>query len=680
MSVKPPVAEQRLDEVSIHGDRRIDEYYWIRDDQRSDPDVLALLTAENQYTRDMLAHTEPLQEALFQEISLRLPSRDRSVPVKKGDYRYFREFRDGGEYPVYKRMDKHGNESVLLDSNRLSRGHSYYQIGNWAVSPNEKLLAFVEDTVSRREYRLRIKNLDTGRFSAVVREGISASLAWAADNQTLFYVRQHPQTLLPYQVYRHRLGEQEDTLVYEQADPAYYVSVSLERAQQYILISLSSTDATRILLLDAARPEAVAVPFLPPEPRHEYRIRHARDWFYVRTNWNAPNFRLMRVPVDQIGRREHWEEVVAHREDVLLEDFEVFDDFLVLSERREGLTGIRMIDRHTGEQRQLSFADPAYTASLHSNPELEATSLRYQYSSLTTPDSVFEVDMRTGETTTLKEDAVIGDFAADRYRSERFFFSARDGARVPVSLVYRKDRFERGRNPGYVYAYGAYGFSTNPSFQSRRLSLLDRGFVYAIIHVRGGEEMGRKWYEDGRLMAKRNTFNDFVDGTRELAARGYVDPHRVVAAGGSAGGLLMGVIVNEAPELYAGVVAHVPFVDVVTTMLDESIPLTTGEFTEWGNPKDIESYRYMHSYSPYDQVRAQDYPNLLVTTGLHDSQVQYFEPVKWVSRLRRLKTDNNKLLLDIDMETGHGGSSGRYERYKRDAMEYAFILDVVGET
>ncbi len=680
MSVKPPVADQRPNELSIHGDRRLDEYYWIRDDERSDPEMLALLAAENRYTHAVLAHTEPLQEALFQEISSRLPSQDRSVPVRKGDYSYFQEFIQGGEYPVYKRVDEQGNEAVLLDGNHLARGHDYYHIGNWTVSPDENLLAYVEDTVSRREYRLRIRNLETGEFLADSRDGVSPSLAWAGDNETLFYVRQDPQTLLPYQVYRHSLGKTDDTLVYEQNDPAYYVSVSLERAQKYMLISLSSTDATQILLLDAAQPDGIPVPFLPLEPDHEYRIRHAGDWFYIRTNWQAPNFRLMRVRTDQIGTREHWEEVIRHRGNVLLEDFEVFDGFLVVSEREDGLTGIRIIDRSTDQVRQISFSDPAYAASLHSNPELDATRLRYQYSSLTTPESVLEIDMHSGETTTLKEDRVIGEFDSDHYRSERFFFAARDGTRVPVSLVYRTDRYQRGQNPGYVYAYGAYGFSTNPSFQARRLSLLDRGFVYAIIHVRGGEEMGRQWYEDGRLLKKRNTFNDFVDGTRELVARGYIDPDRIVAVGGSAGGLLMGVIANEAPELYAGVVAHVPFVDVLTTMLDESIPLTTGEFTEWGNPKQPESYEYIRSYSPYDQVRAQDYPNLLVTTGLHDSQVQYFEPVKWVSRLRRLKTDDNKLLLDIDMETGHGGSSGRYERYRRDAMEYAFILDVVGGT
>ena len=567
---------------------------------------------------------------------------------------------------------------VLLDGNEMAKGHAYYDIGNWHVSPNNKLLAFVDDTVGRREYKLRFRDLATGQYLADEIQGVSTGLGWSADSSTLLYVRKHPQTLLPYQVFAHRLGENEDRLVYEESDNAFETDVNASRTGRYVFITLTSTTSSEILLLDAEGSLRAPKALLPREENHEYRVRHRGSDFFVLTNWQARNFRLMRVPESRIGTKEYWQEVIPHREDVLLQDFEVFADHLVVAERRNGLTAIRTINLNTLEEKQIAFSEPAYTARLHANPELATATLRYSYSSLTTPFSVYGFDMVTGRSGLLKADRVTGGFDRGNYVAERHFFAARDGTMVPVSLVYRRDRFDRGNNPGYVYGYGAYGLSTNPVFQYRQLSLLDRGFVFAIIHVRGGDEMGRHWYEDGKLLKKKNTFTDFVDGTRDLIDRGYIKSDQVFAAGGSAGGLLMGVIANEVPELFLGVIAHVPFVDVITTMLDESIPLTAGEFTEWGNPRDRVFYDYMLSYSPYDQAKAQVYPHMLVTAGLYDSQVQYYEPVKWVSRLRHLKLGGGLLILDVAMGSGHDGASGRYERYRRDALEYAFILDLAG--
>ncbi len=679
--ISPPSAERQEKILSIHGDQRRDEYFWIRDDTREDPRVLALLEEENTYTRRMLAHTERLQKILFEEISNRLVADDRTVPVSQGKYRYYREYREGGEYPVYLRVakDPEGEPQVLLDANRLSTGHGYYRIGNWTVSPGENIIAWAEDTLSRREYTIRFRDLDTGTVLSDRIHKVSTSLAWASDNRTIFYVDKEPKTLRPYRVYRHVLGTpgDQDVLVHEERDGAFDTAVRLTRSKQYILVSLDSTDSSEVRLIPADEPESRPRVFLPREKNHEYRVRHANHEFYILTNWQAKNFRLMKVAEGKTDDPSLWQEVVAHRDDVLLQDFEVFDRFLVINEKKEGLARLRIIRLEDGTGELIQFHDPTYSARIHANPEVDSTRLRYAYSSLTTPDSIYEFDMETGETRLLKEEKVLGGFDRNRYVSDRVWFEARDGVRVPVSLVYRKDRFRKGGNPLYVYGYGSYGYGMSPSFQSRRLSLLDRGFVYAIIHVRGGDELGRQWYEDGKLLKKKNTFNDFIDGTRFLVAAGYGDADRVFAAGGSAGGLLMGVIANEAPDLYRGIIAHVPFVDVVTTMLDESIPLTSGEFDEWGDPRQKVYYDYMLSYSPYDQVKAQRYPAMLVTTGLYDSQVQYFEPVKWVSRLRYMKLDDNPLLIDIDMDSGHGGASGRYEQHRLDAMEYAFILDLV---
>ena len=684
--IEPPVAEQRDKVLSIHGDERQDEYYWIRDDSRQNPDVLNLLAAENAYTKAIMAHTENFQQTLFDEMSKRLPSVDRTVPVRNGNYVYYRDYQRGGEHPVYFRapVDDLASSLVLLDVNKLSEGYDYYQIGNWNVSPSESLLAYAEDTVSRREYTLKIKDLKTGQLLADKFTRVAAGIAWSADSRTLFYVEKHPQTLLPFQVYRHVLGtpRSKDVLVYEESDPAFVTSVYETKSKQYVVISLESTESSEIRLIRSDDTRAEPTVFLSREDKHEYRIRHVDGMFYILTNWQAKNFRLMTVPDKFIGDKAYWKEIIPHRSNTLLQDAEIFSNYLVVNERINGLVRLRVILLHedAGSDRLIDFPDPTYSVSLHSNPEISTDKLRYVYTSLTTPETVFEYDMKTGESTVLKRETVHGGFDAKRYTSKRVMFTARDGEQVPVSLVYKTSLFSKGTNPIYLYAYGSYGFSSEPSFLSKRLSLLDRGFVYAMIHVRGGDELGQQWYEDGKLLKKRNTFNDFIDGSKFLVAQGYADADNVFASGGSAGGLVMGVIANEAPHLFKGIIARVPFVDVITTMLDESIPLTSGEFSEWDNPKNREYYDYMLSYSPYDQVKKQHYPNILVTTGLYDSQVQYFEPVKWVSRLRRLKQDDNLLLIDINMHTGHGGASGRYDRHRLDALEYAFLLDLAGKS
>jgi oligopeptidase B len=679
--ISPPVADQRHKTLSIHSDTRTDEYYWIRDDSRSDPDVLQLLADENEYTQAMMKHTSGLQQELFDEISARLSSNDKTVPVRTGNYVYFREYRQGGEYPLYLRAPavSQDSESVILDANRLSEGHEFYELGNWSVSPDEKLIAYAEDVVSRREYTLRFKDLETDQLLDDKLLKVSPAMAWAADSETLFYVDKDAETLLPRRVYRHQLGtdSKSDILVYEEQDAAFYTSVYATRSRQFVVISLQSIDSSEILLIRSNNPGNEPETFLPREEKHKYRIRHIDGSFYILTNWQADNYRLMRVEEDEIGNKSHWQEIIPHRPNVLLKDIEVFADHIVIVEQENGLQNIRVIGVSDSSDRAIKFPDPAYTVRLHSNPEVDSNLVRYVYSSLTTPESIFEFNMDTGQSRLLKQDKVMGEFDREKYTSKRLMFEARDGVRVPISLVYRTNSYKEGANSAYLYAYGSYGYSTDASFLSKRLSLLDRGFVFAIIHVRGGNEMGQKWYDDGKLLNKKNTFNDFVDGTRFLIDQDYIDGDNVFAAGGSAGGLLMGVIANEAPELYKGIIADVPFVDVITTMLDESLPLTTGEFQEWGDPRNKEFYQYMLSYSPYDQVRAQSYPNMLVTTGLYDSQVQYFEPVKWVSRLRKRKLDDRLLIIDINMDTGHGGSSGRYERHRLDALEYAFVLDLM---
>lgn len=678
----PPVADKIPYEMTIHGDTRIDNYYWMRDDERKDPKVLAYLEAENEYAENMLAHTETHQQALFEEMKSRIAKDDNSVPTRNGDYFYSTEMHGDNEYPIYVRStDFEGTDKqVLLNVNTLAEGEDYYALGGFAVSPDDKVLAYSEDRVSRRMYQIKLKDMQTGELLPDQIDQTSGSIVWGNDGQHFYYIKKDPKTLLGYQVYRHELGteQQEDELVYEEQDTTFYTGISKSKDDSQIYIIHDATESTGVSLLDANNPNAKPKAFVPREDGLEYSIaKHGND-YYVLTNLDAVNFRLMRVGADQLGDKTHWKEVIPHRADTRLEDIQLFEQHLVYKQRRRGQTEVFVRNLNTGEEQALSFRDTAYTLYLYGNNEPDNDALRLYYTSMTTPGSHYDVNLNSLDKTLLKQQPVLGEFNAEDYASERLFITARDGAEVPVTLVYRTDQFNKdGTNPLYQYGYGSYGSTSEPSFSSNRLSLLDRGFVFAIAHIRGSQMLGRPWYEDGKKLNKKNTFNDFVDVTKALVEQGYGAKDKVFAMGGSAGGLLMGAVINQAPELYRGVAAHVPFVDVVTTMLDESIPLTTNEFDEWGNPKEKTYYDYMLSYSPYDQIKQQDYPNLLVTTGLHDSQVQYFEPAKWVAKLRDYKTDDNLLLFKTEMEAGHGGVSGRFARLENTALEYAFFLDLL---
>ncbi|SOD88843.1 S9 family peptidase [Spirosoma fluviale] len=695
--ITPPKAAIKPKELITNGHKRIDKYYYLN--ERENPEVIKYLTEENAYVDQVLAPVKDLQTKLFEEMKGRIKQQDESVPYKEGNYYYYTRYITGGEYPIYcrKKGSLQGAEEIMFDGNTMAKGHNYYQLGGFEVSDNDELAIFAEDTVSRRLYTLRVKNLKTGKlYTEAIPNTEGGSFAWATDNKTLFYIKKDPQTLLGYQVYRHALGAdpKTDVLVYEEKDNQFYMGLGRSKSKKYITIGSDHNGvATEYRLLEASKPLGEFVTFLPRQKGHEYDIVHYKDKFYVRTNWKAENFRLMEVPDNyptsdsspktKVGvsmtDRAAWKEVIPHRSDVYLENMDIFANHLVLGERKAGLTNIRVINQITKADEYLDFGEPAYVAGIGYNPDFNTNVLRYGYSSLTTPGSTFDYNMDTKAKTLMKQQEVLGGFDKNDYVSERFFATARDGVKVPVSLVYRKGTKKDGSAPLLQYSYGSYGYSTDPGFSSTRLSLLDRGFIFAIAHIRGGQEMGRHWYEDGKMLKKKNTFNDFVDVSEHLVKNKYTSPDKLFAMGGSAGGLLMGAVINQAPQLYRGVVAAVPFVDVVTTMLDESIPLTTGEFEEWGNPKNKEYYDYMLSYSPYDNVEKKAYPNLLVTTGLHDSQVQYWEPAKWVAKLREMKTDKNQLLLHTNMEAGHGGASGRFQALKEIALEYAFMLNLVGE-
>jgi oligopeptidase B len=683
VGVTPPVAARKPHEVASPNGSRSDPYYWLRDDTRQSPEVLAYLHAENAYKDAVLAPTQALQEKLYAEIVGRLKQDDSTPPVRFRGHWYYKRYETGKEYPVYARRkgSMEAPEQVLLDGNAMAQGQAYFQVGSYEVSANDELLAWTEDTVGRRQYTLRFKNLRTGEVLADAIPNVEAGMAWANDNRTVLYVEKDPVTLLSERIRKHVLGTPvaQDALVYEELDPSFYIGVSKSKSQKYLFIGAESTLVSEWRYADASDPKLAFKPVLPREANHEYQVEHLGDDFIVRTNWQAPNFRLMRAPVRTSADKKTWSVVVPHAGDVLVEGFDVFRDYLAINERSGGLRKIRIKPWAGGEEFHIKSDEPAYTATLGATPELDSETVRYEYTSLTTPLSTYDCNLRTGERVLVKREPVLGDFDPARYATEFAFAPARDGTRVPVSLVWRKDRVRRdGRAPLLQYGYGSYGFSMNPAFSPVRLSLLDRGFVYAIAHVRGGQEMGRAWYEDGKLLRKMNTFTDFIDVTEYLVREKYGAPDRVFAMGGSAGGLLMGAIVNLRPDLYRGIVTQVPFVDAVTTMLDESIPLTTNEFDEWGNPKQKAFYDYMLSYSPYDNVRPQGYPAMLVETGLWDSQVQYYEPAKWVAKLRALKTDRNPLLFHVNMEAGHGGKSGRYQQYRERAREYAFLLALAG--
>jgi len=641
------------------------------------------------YAEARLAHLEPLQQRLYDEIIGRIKKDDATVPYRHRGYYWLTRYESGGEYPLHARRAVNADieadtgpetgEEILLDGNALA-ADDYYSIGEYDVSPDGNLLAWAEDTVGRRLYTIRFRNLATGEALPDTLTGNQPSLVWADDNQTLFYIEKDPQTLRGFRVRRHRLGRDPatDPVVYEETDDSYFLSLGRSADDRFILLHASSTVADELQFLPANRPEDAFEILVPRKRDHEYDADHLGDRWVIRTNWRAENFRLMEATDADAGDRGRWQELVPHDEAVYISEFDLFDDFLVVAERRGGLRTLRVMDRRGRPLFAVDADDPAYVMDLDTNMEPDTEWLRYSYSSLTTPDTVYEINMRTRERRLLKQQPVLGGFSSTDYRSERLWVEARDGTSVPVSLLYHKSYRRDGTAPLYLYAYGAYGYSTDPAFEDEILSLVDRGVVYAIAHVRGGQELGRAWYEGGKLLNKANTFTDFIDVTLRLGEQGYVDRTRIAASGGSAGGLLIGAVVNMRPDLYRAAVAAVPFVDVVTTMLDTSIPLTTNEYGEWGNPTEREYYRYMLDYSPYDNVGPRHYPAMLVTTGLWDSQVQYYEPAKWVARLRAQKTDDNPLLLHINMDAGHGGQSGRFRRNRELALEYAFILDRFG--
>jgi oligopeptidase B len=677
----PPVAARKPYQVPSPNGSREDEYYWLRDDTRTSPEVLAYLEAENAWRDRALAHTRGLQDQLYAELTGRLDPDESSVPVLDRGYWYYQRFEPGREFPVHARRagTLDAREEVLLDGNAMAQGHDFFRFGTTAVSDDGRLIAWTEDTVGRRQYVLRVKDLATGRVLPDTVANVEAEFAWAADNRTLLYTEKDPVTLLSERVRRHTLGTDpaRDALVYEEKDPSFYLGVTRSRSRRYLLIALYGIDESEWHYAEADDPALRFRPVIPREPGHEYEVEHLGQDFILRTNWQAPNHRLVRAPVATVADRRTWRDVVPHRPDAFLEEgFEVTTTHLAVNERTGGLLRVRVRSwDDAGPGRLLEAAEPASVMRLVPTPGIDKRVIRYQYSSLVTPQSVYELDLATGRAELRKTERVLGGFDARNYESRFIRAPARDGKQVPVSLAWRRGTPLDGTAPLFQYGYGSYGINEDPEFRSDWVSLLDRGFVVAIAHVRGGQELGRAWYEDGRQLRKQNTFTDFIDVTRHLVASGYGARDKVFAEGGSAGGLLMGAVANMAPGDYRAIIAHVPFVDVVTTMLDESIPLTTNEFDEWGNPKDKAFYDYMLAYSPYDNVKAQDYPAMLVVTGLWDPQVQYYEPAKWVARLRARKTDANPLVFSVDMSSGHSGPGGRYQQQRDTALEYAFILD-----
>ena len=679
IEMKPPVADKEPKELTKHGHTRIDNYYWLKD--RDNQKVIDYLNAENTYTAAVMKDTEELQEKLYQEIVGRIRQTDESVPYKHNGYFYFIRYEEGKEYPVYcrKKETLEAPEEVLLNVNQMAEGHDYYQVSGYVVSPDNKMIAFGVDTVSRRLYTMYFKDLETGK---ILDESIPLTVgraAWANDNRTLFYAAKDERTLRPDRICKHVLGTQQpaDKLIWFEKDETYSAVVFRTKSEQFLMIASYSTLSTEFRFLSADDPDGRFRIIQPRGANLEYSVDHYKDKFYIVTNYEARNFRLMETGIDRTGK-ENWKELIPNRDDVYLDGIEIFKDHLVVAERKDGLTQLRIIDWNDWSEHYLDFGEEVYVASISVNPEFDTHTLRFNYSSLTTPGSVYDYNMKTREKVLMKQDEVVGDFKPENYEAKRLYTVAGDSVKIPVSLVYRKGLKLNGKNPLLLYGYGSYGITIDPSFSSVRLSLLDRGFVYAIAHVRGGQIYGRQWYDDGRLLKKKNTFTDFIACAEFLVQQKYTGPDKLFAMGGSAGGLLMGAVANMRPDLFRGIIAAVPFVDVLTTMLDEDIPLTTGEYDQWGNPNLQEYYDYILSYSPYDNVAAKDYPNMLVTTGLHDSQVQYWEPAKWVAKLRATKTGNNLLLLHTNMEAGHGGSSGRFEKYRETALEYAFMLKVLG--
>ena len=680
-SVTPPKVEKKATQLEKHNDIRIDNYYWLN--KREDPEVIDYLERENDYNEKVTIHTKEFQKKLFEEMKGRIKETDQSVPYKYNGYWYITRYEEGKDYPIYTRKKDSltAPEEILFNCNEMAQEHSYFNLKGINVSPDNKFIAFGTDVIGRRNYTIQIKNQETGELLPLKIENVTGGSTWANDNKTLFYTRKDEQTLRSDKIYKHILGNDvsSDQLVYNEEDETFNAFVYKSKSEKYIVFGSVSTLTSEYSVILADKPDSEPKVIHVRERGLEYGIAHYDDSFYILTNADdAINFKLMKTSEEKTSK-ENWVEVIPHRKDVLIEDIDIFKNYLVISERDNGLNKIRIKKWDDSLDYYLPFDNETYSAYTSTNIDFDTDMLRYGYTSLTTPNSTIDFNMLTKEKKVMKEQEVLGgNFDKNNYTSERIWATATDGTKIPISLVYKKGVKKNGENALLQYAYGSYGSTVDPYFSVLRLSLLDRGFIFAIAHIRGGEYLGREWYEKGKLLEKKNTFTDFVDCTKYLIEKKYTSPKHLYAMGGSAGGLLMGVIANTNPELYNGIVSVVPFVDVLTTMLDDTIPLTTGEYDEWGNPNEKEFYDYIKSYSPYDNVKAQEYPNMLVTTGLHDSQVQYWEPAKWVAKLRELKTDDNILLLHTNMEAGHGGASGRFESIKETAEEYAFILDLEG--
>ena len=686
-----PDAVKKPYEMTIHGDTRVDNYYWMRlsDEQKSaqtydehTQEVVDYINLENEYIQGSLAHTKKFQDHLFNEIIGRIKKDDETVPYLKNGYYYYSRYEEKKEYAIYcrKKGFLDAEEEVMLDGNELAEGYDYFAVGGMSVSPDNNWLAYGIDTLSRRFYTIYFKNLSTGNILEQVVPNTTGNIAWANDNKTVFYTLKNKITLLSEKIYRHKIGSDpvKDILVYKEDDIEYYTGVYRSKSGKYIIIWNGSTLVSDYHILSADNPDGYFVNFTPRGTEHEYSITHYQDKFYIVTNWEAKNNRLMETSEDATDL-SNWKEVISHRNDFHLLNIEIFDNHLVINERKDGLRSLRVINQSSGKDHYIDFGEKAFTAWISTNREFNTNILRYGYSSMVTPSSTYDYNMDTGEKTLMKQNEVVGGYDSDRYYSERLYAKARDGKKIPISLVYRKDLKTEVPQSLLLYAYGSYGSTNDPYFSSTRLSLLDRGFIYAIAHIRGSQIYGRQSYDDGKLLNKKNTFFDFIDAGKYLIDNNFTDSEQLFCSGGSAGGLLIGAVVNMEPSLWKGAIAGVPFVDVITTMLDPSIPLTSNEWDEWGDPREKEYYDYMLSYSPYDQVVDREYPNLLVTSGFFDSQVQYFEPLKWVAKLRDHWQGENKLFLHMNMDAGHGGKSGRFRRYRESALEYAFLLDLAGK-
>ncbi len=674
--MKAPIATKKRELLEIHGHQRNDDFYWMKD--RENPEVIEYLNAENDYLKTTLKSTEDFQTQLFEEMKGRIKEDDQSVPYFKSGYFWYVRHEKGGEYPIYcrKKESLDGEEELILDVNLLAEGKSYYQVAGTSTTPDQKILAFASDEVGRRIYTIHFKNLETDEIYSHSIPETTGNFSWAADNKTLFFSKQDPDTLRANQVFKYVFGSDtsKSEMIFEEMDEEFTCHVHKSKSEAYLFIHSESTISSEMRFLEAKNPDGEFQILQSRIPHLEYAADHYQDHFWIRTNKDAQNFKLVKAPIANPSL-ENWEDVIPHRTEILLEDFDLFSRFLVTQERSNGLVQIQIKPWKESIGHQLLFDDETYTAWISTNPEFDTEILRFGYNSMVSPSSVFDYQMITKEKTLLKQQEVVGGYDSSAYHSERIWAEAGGGVLVPISLVYKKELFTSdSKNPLLLYSYGSYGFSMDAYFSSTRLSLLDRGFVFAIAHIRGGEDLGRHWYEEGKMLKKVNTFSDFIACAEHLIEKNYTSSAHLYAMGGSAGGLLMGAVMNKRPDLFHGIVANVPFVDVVTTMLDESIPLTTGEFQEWGNPKDKEYYDYMLSYSPYDNIERKAYPNLLVTSGLHDSQVQYWEPTKWVAKLRELKTNSNLLVLHTNMEAGHGGASGRFNSLKELALEYTFLL------